>query len=240
LRRTGNFCCLKSSSRMNLKLHEARAPFSRQLVNLEPIIVLGSSCWRCKLRDWPIQGKLCKRETPVLTTFSGVTPSQPQQNNSNPLNSSHHHLVSFQNVHPSFLRYRKVVERRKGFSGADLRSVTLCANVLQLLSKDFYHLSAAAIELKNTTPNNVAFKVTGKSTHDSATSGLVRNSSRRGDDSNMRVETDKKNVYSWRANTRTNLPVYISSDSQSIRISPRALLIPSISCWTIIRDKHIY
>ncbi|PMD43974.1 hypothetical protein L207DRAFT_268308 [Hyaloscypha variabilis F] len=42
-----------------------------------------------------------------------------------------------------------------------------------LLSKDFYHLSAAALELKNTTPNNVAFKVTGKSTHDGATSGLL-------------------------------------------------------------------
>lgn len=42
-----------------------------------------------------------------------------------------------------------------------------------LLSKDFYHLSAQAIEIKSNTPNNVAFKVTGKSTHEGATSGLL-------------------------------------------------------------------
>jgi voltage-dependent anion channel protein 2 len=42
-----------------------------------------------------------------------------------------------------------------------------------LLNKDFYHLSAAALEVKSNTPNNVAFKVTGKSTHESATSGLM-------------------------------------------------------------------
>ncbi|EPE36840.1 outer mitochondrial membrane protein porin [Glarea lozoyensis ATCC 20868] len=42
-----------------------------------------------------------------------------------------------------------------------------------LLNKDFYHLSAAALEVKSNTPNNVAFKVTGKSTHERATSGLL-------------------------------------------------------------------
>ncbi|KAF8862339.1 hypothetical protein BDZ45DRAFT_671088 [Acephala macrosclerotiorum] len=42
-----------------------------------------------------------------------------------------------------------------------------------LLSKDFYHLSAQAVEIKSNTPNNVAFKVTGKSTHEGATSGLL-------------------------------------------------------------------
>ncbi|KAG0652419.1 outer membrane porin [Hyphodiscus hymeniophilus] len=42
-----------------------------------------------------------------------------------------------------------------------------------LLNKDFYHLSAAALEVKSNTPNNVAFKVTGKSTHEGATSGLL-------------------------------------------------------------------
>jgi len=42
-----------------------------------------------------------------------------------------------------------------------------------LLNKDFYHLSAATLEVKSNTPNNVAFKVTGKSTHESATSGLM-------------------------------------------------------------------
>ncbi|QSZ31707.1 hypothetical protein DSL72_001274 [Monilinia vaccinii-corymbosi] len=42
-----------------------------------------------------------------------------------------------------------------------------------LLNKEFYHLTAAALEVKSNTPNNVAFKVTGKSTHDNATSGLL-------------------------------------------------------------------
>jgi voltage-dependent anion channel protein 2 len=42
-----------------------------------------------------------------------------------------------------------------------------------LLTKDFYHTSSSAFEVKDTTPNNVAFKVTGKSTHEGATSGLV-------------------------------------------------------------------
>ncbi|AEO57021.1 hypothetical protein MYCTH_2302705 [Thermothelomyces thermophilus ATCC 42464] len=42
-----------------------------------------------------------------------------------------------------------------------------------LLNKDFYHLSAGTIEVKSNTPNNVAFKVTGKSSHDNATSGTI-------------------------------------------------------------------
>jgi len=42
-----------------------------------------------------------------------------------------------------------------------------------LLTKDFYHLSAAALEVKSNTPTNVAFKVTGKSTHEGSTSGLL-------------------------------------------------------------------
>ncbi|KAI1495120.1 eukaryotic porin/Tom40 [Biscogniauxia mediterranea] len=40
-----------------------------------------------------------------------------------------------------------------------------------LLNKDFYHLSAGTIEVKSNTPNNVAFKVTGKSSHEKVTSG---------------------------------------------------------------------
>ncbi|KAI1270263.1 eukaryotic porin/Tom40 [Xylariaceae sp. FL1019] len=39
-----------------------------------------------------------------------------------------------------------------------------------LLNKDFYHLSAGSIEVKNKTPNDVDFKVSGKSSHDGATS----------------------------------------------------------------------
>ncbi|CCU74423.1 unnamed protein product [Blumeria hordei] len=42
-----------------------------------------------------------------------------------------------------------------------------------LLNKDFYHLSAAALEVKSNTPNDVVFKVNGKSTHEGATSGLL-------------------------------------------------------------------
>lgn len=53
-----------------------------------------------------------------------------------------------------------------------LYSIAKASN--DLLNKDFYHLSAAALEVKSNTPNNVAFKVTGKSTHEGATSGLVR------------------------------------------------------------------
>ncbi|KAL1872627.1 hypothetical protein VTK73DRAFT_1431 [Phialemonium thermophilum] len=42
-----------------------------------------------------------------------------------------------------------------------------------LLNKDFYHLSAGTLEVKSNTPNNVAFKVTGKSSHDKVTSGSI-------------------------------------------------------------------
>ncbi|KAK3296796.1 outer mitochondrial membrane protein porin [Chaetomium fimeti] len=42
-----------------------------------------------------------------------------------------------------------------------------------LLNKDFYHLSAGTLEVKSNTPNNVAFKVAGKSSHDNATSGTI-------------------------------------------------------------------
>lgn len=48
------------------------------------------------------------------------------------------------------------------------------ANTSQLLNKEFYHTAASALEIKSNTPNNVAFKVNGKSTHESATSGAVR------------------------------------------------------------------
>jgi voltage-dependent anion channel protein 2 len=42
-----------------------------------------------------------------------------------------------------------------------------------LLNKDFYHLSAGTLEVKSNTPNNVAFKVTGKNSHDKATAGAI-------------------------------------------------------------------
>ncbi|KAI1401863.1 eukaryotic porin/Tom40 [Hypoxylon fuscum] len=42
-----------------------------------------------------------------------------------------------------------------------------------LLNKDFYHLSAGTIEVKSNTPNNVAFKVTGKSSHEKLTGGAI-------------------------------------------------------------------
>ncbi|WYZ41439.1 hypothetical protein EsH8_V_000334 [Colletotrichum jinshuiense] len=42
-----------------------------------------------------------------------------------------------------------------------------------LLNKDFYHLSATTFELKSNTPNNVAFKVTGKTSHEKSTAGAI-------------------------------------------------------------------
>ncbi|KAJ4155636.1 hypothetical protein LMH87_000872 [Akanthomyces muscarius] len=42
-----------------------------------------------------------------------------------------------------------------------------------LLNKDFYHLSASTFEFKDTAPNGVAFKVTGKSSHDKNTSAAI-------------------------------------------------------------------
>jgi voltage-dependent anion channel protein 2 len=42
-----------------------------------------------------------------------------------------------------------------------------------LIGRDFYHLAAATLEVKNKTPNNVDFKVTGKSSHEKATSGAL-------------------------------------------------------------------
>ncbi|KAF4977858.1 hypothetical protein FZEAL_5702 [Fusarium zealandicum] len=44
-----------------------------------------------------------------------------------------------------------------------------------LLNKDFYHLSATTFEFKDTAPNGVAFKVTGKSSHEKATSAATPN-----------------------------------------------------------------
>lgn len=43
----------------------------------------------------------------------------------------------------------------------------------QLLNRDFYHLSAGTLEVKSNTPNNVAFKVTGKNSHEKTTNGTV-------------------------------------------------------------------
>ncbi|CAK7201684.1 Mitochondrial porin [Sporothrix eucalyptigena] len=42
-----------------------------------------------------------------------------------------------------------------------------------LLNKDFYHLSAGTLEVKSNTPNNVAFKVNGKNSHEKTTSGTI-------------------------------------------------------------------
>jgi hypothetical protein len=41
------------------------------------------------------------------------------------------------------------------------------------LIKDFYHANAAALEVKSATANGVAFKVTGKNTHEGKTTGAV-------------------------------------------------------------------
>ena len=48
--------------------------------------------------------------------------------------------------------------------------------LLQLLNKDFYHQSAATLEVKSNAPNGVAFKVSGKSAHEGKTAGAVSKS----------------------------------------------------------------
>jgi len=42
-----------------------------------------------------------------------------------------------------------------------------------LLGKDFYHVTSAAIEVKSITPNGVAFKTAGKASHEGSTSALL-------------------------------------------------------------------
>lgn len=42
-----------------------------------------------------------------------------------------------------------------------------------LLNKEFYHVSQTAFEVKSNTPNNVAFKVTGKSSHEGSQQGTM-------------------------------------------------------------------
>ncbi|CAK7240687.1 MAG: Mitochondrial porin [Sporothrix thermara] len=42
-----------------------------------------------------------------------------------------------------------------------------------LLNRDFYHLSAGTLEVKSNTPNNVAFKVNGKNSHEKSTNGTI-------------------------------------------------------------------
>ena len=44
---------------------------------------------------------------------------------------------------------------------------------MELLNKDFYHVSAATLEVKSKTANGVAFKVAGKSSHEKATAGAL-------------------------------------------------------------------
>jgi hypothetical protein len=101
--------------------HDVRAPF---LVSWLPEILSQSPTSQAPagaaapgLAD---TRKLCKREAPVLTNIFRSDTSETSAKQSKPFNSSHHQPSSFQNVHPSVLRYRKVLKRRKEFSGADL------------------------------------------------------------------------------------------------------------------------
>lgn len=47
-------------------------------------------------------------------------------------------------------------------------------NSLQLLNKDFYHTTKAALELKSKAPNGVTFNVKNKLAHDGPITGSVR------------------------------------------------------------------
>ncbi|ELQ40059.1 outer mitochondrial membrane protein porin [Pyricularia oryzae] len=53
----------------------------------------------------------------------------------------------------------------------NFEDITKSAN--DLLTREFYHLAAGTLEVKSKTPNNVDFKVKGKSTHEGATSGSL-------------------------------------------------------------------
>ncbi|TLS24120.1 hypothetical protein PpBr36_08171 [Pyricularia pennisetigena] len=53
----------------------------------------------------------------------------------------------------------------------NFEDITKSAN--DLLTREFYHLAAGTLEVKSKTPNNVEFKVKGKSTHEGATSGSL-------------------------------------------------------------------
>ncbi|KAF7563009.1 hypothetical protein G7046_g1125 [Stylonectria norvegica] len=67
--------------------------------------------------------------------------------------------------------------RRSSSRSRELSSFRLCGAepryMHDLLNKDFYHLSATTFEFKDTAPNGVAFKVTGKSSHEKATSAAI-------------------------------------------------------------------
>ncbi|KAI5462554.1 eukaryotic porin/Tom40 [Mariannaea sp. PMI_226] len=92
-----------------------------------------------------------------------------------------------------------------------------------LLNKDFYHLSATTFEFKDTAPNGVAFKVTGKSSHEKATSAAIEGK-----------YTDKP--------TGTASPIFSSpSSSSSQSQSPAPSPPPSqISLPLKAKQKHKY
>ncbi|TXC01425.1 hypothetical protein FocTR4_00008760 [Fusarium oxysporum f. sp. cubense] len=104
-----------------------------------------------------------------------------------------------------------------------------------LLNKDFYHLSATTFEFKDTAPNGVAFKVTGKSSHEKATSAAVT-------DFSLKIEgkyTDKPT-----GTTSPSFPSTPSSLSPSPSPSPppipkphRKQNLPSLSVSRILGPK---
>ncbi|KKA29404.1 hypothetical protein TD95_003854 [Thielaviopsis punctulata] len=65
-----------------------------------------------------------------------------------------------------------------------------------LLNRDFYHAAASTFEFKSNTPNNVAFKVTGKSSHDKVTNGALE-----GKYTDKPSEPPKKRTWSRSSNT---------------------------------------
>ncbi|KAL7622881.1 Mitochondrial porin [Parahypoxylon ruwenzoriense] len=95
-----------------------------------------------------------------------------------------------------------------------------------LLNKDFYHLSAGTIEVKSNTPNNVAFKVTGKSSHEKATSGAIEGK-----------YTDKSLGKSTRAikttNTNARKRRTASSPSHLLSFSLARILVPGPRAWPL-------
>ncbi|KAK0384938.1 hypothetical protein NLU13_7417 [Sarocladium strictum] len=87
----------------------------------------------------------------------------------------HHNLISFNRAFltllPNNLKNKTTVFFLPTMSIPAFSDIAKPAN--DLLNKDFYHLNAATLEFKDTAPNGVAFKVTGKSSHEKSTSAAI-------------------------------------------------------------------
>ncbi|MCJ1340104.1 hypothetical protein MMC09_005398 [Bachmanniomyces sp. S44760] len=92
-----------------------------------------------------------------------------------------------------------------------------------LLNKDFYHTSAATLEVKSKAPNGVSFKVNGKSAHEGKTSG--------------QIEAAYKDAASGTLKTFTkfkNLSFFMSSPPSKSKASSQHIIIRPDLCAILI------